>query len=49
MKIAIAEAAGVDQRHEIERARRAGVLTPRTEITETGGYPGSESRQLAMR
>ncbi|WP_345349122.1 hypothetical protein [Rhodococcus olei] len=39
VKTAIAEAAGVDPRHEIERARRAGVLSPRTRFNETGGSP----------
>jgi hypothetical protein len=34
VKIAIAELAGVDPRHEYERARRAGVLPIRTEIAE---------------
>ncbi|GAA4472048.1 hypothetical protein GCM10023094_03720 [Rhodococcus olei] len=39
MKIAIAELAGVDPRHEIERARRAGMSTSHTAVTEADGGP----------
>lgn len=59
VKIAIAEAAGVDSRHELDRARRAGVLVSRSEVEPAnggrprrrGGAAGarqSESQQLSI-
>lgn len=45
VKIAIAEAAGVDPRHEIERARRAGLLAPPSRSAEVVESPRRTRRR----